>query len=131
MEAPHHIQPVLAIALPTAPASAAKARTAVIRSFAGLPDEVLDDAQLLVSEAVSDVVTTSGQPPDEPIRLTGYVAGTTLRIEVEQEGRRRELGEAADGHLGHTILQQVATRWGHDHRGESSITWFELDAPLG
>lgn len=128
METRKRSELVLATALPTAPASAGKARTAVVRAFAGLPDEILDDAQLLVSEAVSDVVTTSGQAPDEPIRLSGYVAGTTLRVEVEQEGRRRVV-EATERHLGHSILDQVATRWGHDHHDGSSVTWFELDAP--
>lgn len=128
METRRRSELVLATALPTAPASAGKARTAVVRAFAGLPDELLDDAQLLVSEAVSDAVKSSGQTPEEPIRLTGYVAGTTLRVEVEQDGRRRVV-QASEGHLGHTILEEVATRWGHDHHDGSSVTWFELDSP--
>jgi hypothetical protein len=117
---------VLAQALATDPASAAKARAAVGRSFAGLPDEVLEDAQLLVSEAVTDAVRTSGQAADEPLRLAGYLVDDTVRIEVGQEGRRRVV-HPRDDHLGLRILDRVASRWGHEHQGPTSTTWFELD----
>jgi hypothetical protein len=119
---------VLAQALATDPTSASKARAAVLRSFAGLPEEVVEDAQLLVSEAVSDAaVRTSGQTPDEPPRLSGYLVDGTIRIEIGQDGRRRVAEAAEDDHLGLRILDHVASRWGHEHLGSSSTTWFEID----
>ena len=126
MGAQPHSDLVLAQALATDLDTAAKARAAVARSFAGLPDEVVEDAQLLVSETVSDAVRTSGQAADEPLRLAGYLVDGTVRIEVGQE-RRRRVVEADDAHLGLQVLDRVASRWGHEHRGSSSTTWFELD----
>jgi len=126
MGAPPHADLVLAQPFATDPTSVGKARAAVGRSFAGLPDEVVEDAQLLVSEAVTDAVRTSGQAADEPLRLAGYLVGGALRIEVEQEGRRR-VAPTRDEHLGLQILDRVASRWGHERRGSSSTTWFELD----
>lgn len=126
MEPVPHRDLVLATALATDPTSAAKARAAVARSFAGLPDGLLDDAQLLVSEAVTDAVRTSGQAADEPLQLSGYLFDDTVRVEVGQEGRRRIVAET-DDHLAFEILDRVASRWGHDHRGSTATTWFELD----
>ena len=127
MEAEARWELVLAVPLPTDARSASKARIAVARSFAGLPDEMLEDAQLLVSEAVTDAVLTSGQAPDEPLRISGYLAGTTMRLEVEHEGRR-PVAASSDDHLGLRIVDRLATRWGHDHGDGSSTTWFELEA---
>ena len=127
MSAQPHRDLMLAQALATDPTSVATARAAVARSFAGLPDEVVQDAQLLVSEAVSDAVRTSGQAADEPLRLAGFLVEDTVRIEVEQAGRRRVVETAGDDHFALTILDRVASRWGHEHRGSSSTTWFELD----
>ena len=121
-----HRDLVLATALATDPTSAGKARAAVARSFAGLPDEVIDDAELLVSEAVTDAVRTSGQTVDEPLQLAGYLFDDTVRVEVAQEGRRRVVAET-DDHLAFEILDRVASRWGHEHRGSTVTTWFELD----
>lgn len=114
------------MALPTDATSASRARSAVARSFAGLPDRLLEDAQLLTSEAVTDAVRTSGQAADEPLRLAAFVTGSAIRVEVEQEGRRR-VAEATEEHLALRILDRVASRWGHDHHGSSSTTWFELE----
>jgi hypothetical protein len=121
-----HRELVLATALATDPTSAGKARAAVARSFAGLPDDLLDDAHLLVSEAVTDAVRTSGQAADEPLQLAGYLCDGTVRVEVAQEGRRRVVAET-DDHLAFEILDRVASRWGHEHRGSIATTWFELD----
>jgi hypothetical protein len=121
-----HRDLVLATALATDPTSAGKARAAVARAFAGLPDDLIDDAQLLVSEAVTDAVRTSGRTPDEPLEVSGYVFYDTVRVEVAQEGRRRVVAET-DDHLAFDILDRVASRWGHEHRGSTATTWFELD----
>ena len=126
MAAQPHSDLVLAQALATDPTSAGKARAAVARSFAGLPDDVVEDAQLLVSEAVTEAVHTSTQAADVPLRLTGYVIDGTVRIEVGQEGHRRS-DERGDEHLGLRILDRLASRWGHEQRGSVSTTWFELD----
>ena len=125
-----HSDLVLAQALGTDPTSAGNARAAVARSFAWLPDDVVEDAQLLVSETVSDAVHTSSQAADVPLRLAGYLIGGTIRIEVGQD-RRRRFREAPGDHLGHRILDRVASRWGQAHLGSCSTTWFELDLAQG
>ena len=118
---------VLATALPSLPTSASMARAAVARAFAGLPEEVLDDAQLLVSEAVSNAIAHSEQPADVPIRLSGYLAGSRARIEVADEGPGLTPDAVRDG-FGFRILDEVASAWGVGEIDGRSTTWFELDA---
>jgi anti-sigma regulatory factor (Ser/Thr protein kinase) len=120
-------QLVLAIALPNEPASAAKARAAVTRAFAGMPDGFLDDAQLLVSETIVNAISHSRRGPDSPIRVSGYVRGTVARIEVADEGPGFEAGGERRG-LGTRILDEVATSWGTGSISGLATTWFELDA---
>lgn len=124
-EQPEHT--VLAMALPTAPPSIAIARAAVVRAFAGLPDDVLEDAQLLVSEAVTNAIRHSGQPPDVPIRLTGTLGGTRVRIEVADEGPGIPMEEAEQG-FGFRIFGELAADWGVGSLKGHSTTWFELGA---
>jgi anti-sigma regulatory factor (Ser/Thr protein kinase) len=120
-------QVVLAMALPTAPRSVGRARSAVRRAFAGLPDDVLEDAQLLVSEAVTNAIRHSGQPPDAPIRLTGSLGGTRIHIEVADEGPGVSPGDGEEG-LGFRIFGTLATDWGVGSVDGRSTTWFELVA---
>jgi anti-sigma regulatory factor (Ser/Thr protein kinase) len=120
-------QLVLAVALPNEPASAAKARAAVARSFAGLPDELLEDAQLLVSEAVANAIAHAGAGVDAPIRLSGYLDGTLARIEVADEGPGFDPAVERRG-MGSRIFDELATAWGVDRIRQRATTWFELDA---
>jgi anti-sigma regulatory factor (Ser/Thr protein kinase) len=119
-------QLVLATALPSLPTSASKARGVVARAFVGLPETLLDDAQLLVSEAVSNAIKHSEQPADVPIRLSGYLAGSRARIEVADEGPGLTRDAVRDG-FGFRIFDEIATAWGVGQIDGRSTTWFELE----
>jgi anti-sigma regulatory factor (Ser/Thr protein kinase) len=116
---------VLARALPTAPESVARARGAVVRSFAGLPDKVVEDAELLVSEAVTNSIRHSGRPADSPIHISGFLVDDTVRIEVSDEGPGPG-DERSEGRLGFRIFDELATAWGTERDARRSTTWFEL-----
>ena len=120
---------VLAVALPNEPASAAKARAAVARAFAGLPDDVVEDAQLLVSEAVTNAIRHSERGPDSPIRLAGFLAGTVARIEVADEGAVPIPDDARRG-IGFSLFDVLSSAWGFGDREGRVTTWFELDAAV-
>jgi anti-sigma regulatory factor (Ser/Thr protein kinase) len=120
-------QLVLAVALPNEPASAAKARAAVARAFAGLPEALLEDAQLLVSEAVANAIGHSGAGPDAPVTLSGYLDGTLARIEVADEGPGFDPAVERRG-MGSRIYDELATAWGVDRIRGRATAWFELDA---
>ncbi len=110
----------------TAPAAA---RRFVAEAAAGCPDEVVEDARLLVSELASNVVRHGGRS-----RLTIRVGVTDeqgVRVEVANHGgsfrprlRRRRLEDQVSG-WGLEIVDRLATRWGVEE-GPPTVVWFEL-----
>ncbi|MEU1851814.1 ATP-binding protein [Streptomyces sp. NPDC019990] len=95
----------------------------------GLHD-ISDEAQLCVSELVSNVITHVGH--GTPATLAVSVRGTHLRIEVHDPDTRalpvlREASAAdcEDGR-GMALVDAVADRWGVVLRPDRKVTWCEL-----
>jgi anti-sigma regulatory factor (Ser/Thr protein kinase) len=112
----------------------------VRRSFDafGLPPGVRKDAQLLVTELVSNSIRHAELRAGERIRIWAGWSGRRLKVIV----RDRDDGQpshpvgiagsirpapGAESGWGLFIVNQLATRWGAIHDGGPGY-WFELDA---
>jgi len=120
----------------------------VRRSFDafGLPPRVRDEAQLLVTELLSNSIRHAALRADERIRIWAGWSGRRLKVIVRdpvhgQPGQRRRSpriagsirpAPGAESGWGLFIVNRLATRWGAIHDGGSGY-WFELDAspPMG
>ncbi|WP_338696947.1 ATP-binding protein [Streptomyces sp. Q6] len=94
----------------------------------GLHD-LIDSAQLCVTEMVSNVITHVGI--GTPTELSLLMNGSFLRIEVQDPDLRAlpTLLHAADddeGGRGVRLLDAVAVRWGALIKGDRKVTWCEL-----
>jgi anti-sigma regulatory factor (Ser/Thr protein kinase) len=109
--------------------AAAKARRA-LRQLA-LPLPLAGDAQLAVSELVTNSVRHAGLAPDDLIRVTVDWSGARLKVHVRDGGRGvrpttvsgsiRPTPGAESG-WGLYLVDRVASRWGTSADGY----WFEL-----
>lgn len=90
---------------------------------------VTDDAQLCLSELVSNVITHVGD--GTPATLAVAMNGTYLRIEVHDPDvcalpTLVEAGTECENGRGMALVHVTATRWGVDLRADHKVTWCEL-----
>ncbi|MEV7733548.1 ATP-binding protein [Streptomyces sp. NPDC088921] len=91
--------------------------------------EVCDEAQLCVSELVSNVITHVGL--GTPATLAVSMSGTYLRIEVRDPDKRAlptllEAGSDAESGRGMALIDAIAARWGVLLCADGKVTWCEL-----
>ncbi|MFS8201816.1 ATP-binding protein [Streptomyces sp. CWNU-52B] len=103
----------------------------VLRGHLGLWDleELIDAAQLCVSELVSNVITHVG--PGTPSTLAVSMRGTRLRIEVHDPDTRALptlVAGGADSETGRglELITAMADRWGVRLLDDRKATWCEL-----
>jgi anti-sigma regulatory factor (Ser/Thr protein kinase) len=110
------------------PLAAWQARRALRRL--ALPPPLGDDAELLVSELVTNSVRHAGLSPDDLIRITADWSGTWLKVAVRAgrgvlpapvSGSIRPAPGAESG-WGLYLVNHLASRWGTAAGGY----WFEL-----
>ncbi|HEY1329848.1 MAG TPA: ATP-binding protein [Actinomycetota bacterium] len=122
------------VGLAAEPASVREARDRL--SDLGLPDDLVFDAQLLLSELVSNSIRHSGLGDGQQVRVRAEWTGAKLRVVVSD-------GERAAGHIivvgsirpdpgmesgwGLFLVDRLADRWGTDI-GEHISYWFEMEA---
>jgi anti-sigma regulatory factor (Ser/Thr protein kinase) len=119
----------LDVSIPATRKAAAKARGTL--SKLDLPLPLANDAQLAVSELVTNSVRHAGLAPDGRIRVTVHWSGTRLKVHV-RDGRRSVGPAAVSGSIrpapgaesgwGLYLVDRVASRWGTSAHGY----WFEL-----
>jgi anti-sigma regulatory factor (Ser/Thr protein kinase) len=103
------------------------ARTHARAAAAPLGDALVADAELLVSELVTNAVKYGG---GGPVELFIERAPERLRFSIRDSGSAgplpamREPGADGGGH-GLRLVDVVADRWGVEHG--STIVWFEFD----
>ncbi|MFF3504934.1 ATP-binding protein [Streptomyces sp. NPDC003247] len=90
---------------------------------------ITDDAQLCLSELVSNVITHVG--PGTPATLTVSMNGVHLRIEVRDPDTRAlptllDSNVDSEGGRGMALVDAVAERWGVELRVDRKVTWCEL-----
>jgi anti-sigma regulatory factor (Ser/Thr protein kinase) len=115
--------------LPKSPASAGAARELLGRVRAELPERVLEDARLLVSEIVSNAVEHVREDGEIEVRVA--LADGVLRIEVLDPGPGFDYvardGDGSDRGWGLHFADLLSSRWGKDTE-ERARVWFELTA---
>jgi anti-sigma regulatory factor (Ser/Thr protein kinase) len=97
-----------------------------------LPLPLAFDAQVAVSELVSNSVRHAGLSPDDLIRVTADWSGTRLRVQVrDRRWGPRPIGVSgsirpvpgAESGWGLYLVEQFTSRWGTSASGY----WFELE----
>jgi anti-sigma regulatory factor (Ser/Thr protein kinase) len=119
----------LDVRVPATREAAATARRAL--SKLALPLPLAFDAQVAVSELVTNSVRHAGLAPEDLIRITAAWSGTCLRVHVRDRppgahptavsGSIRPAPGAESG-WGLYLVDRVASRWGTSASGY----WFEL-----
>jgi serine/threonine-protein kinase RsbW len=98
--------------------------------FGEVPDRLLADAQLLVSELVTNSVRHARLPRDAVIRVRVELSEGVVHVEVEDPGRVDATASLAP-HRGETdgfglyVVDTVAARWGSRLDGTTCV-WAEL-----
>jgi anti-sigma regulatory factor (Ser/Thr protein kinase) len=118
--------------LPASPGSVTLARHATRRHLLadGLDEDLVDTAELLVSELTSNVVKHAGGRPT--LRVVQH--DDVIRIEVGDSRPglvpvERDLDTEADSGRGLLLVSTLATSWGYERDGLTKLTWVELEIP--
>lgn len=120
---------VTSLELPPDRAAAAKARHFVGETMQAWNfDEVIPDAELLVSELVTNAVLHARSTS----RVTIERNGNTLRVSVFDTSltrpRLRNYGPEAVTGRGLLLVDRIARRWGVEQLPTGKTVWFEIDA---
>lgn len=99
---------------------------------------MLDDAQLMATELVSNSMRHAGLGPGDVIEMTATWTGRTLRVAVRDAGSRTPPEHVLAGSIrpspsgrsgwGLYLVDKLATRWGTKVGGRVGF-WFELEEP--
>jgi serine/threonine-protein kinase RsbW len=113
------------------PEAAWAARLAVVEALSGQVDgRVLADAELLVSELVSNSVRHAGLDAGELVRVGLAVSDGVVRLEVENPGSAgtiaaRDPDPEGGGGFGLRLVEALAQAWGVSH-DDYTCVWVEL-----
>lgn len=122
---------LLEATLPNSRRAAGEARRLVAHIDARLPDQVLADVELLVSELVTNSHRYGGLEEGDRIQVTLSQDGNTIRGEIVDPGKGESVPAVrtptAGGGWGLEIVQRRASRWGVDQREEETVVWFEIE----
>jgi anti-sigma regulatory factor (Ser/Thr protein kinase) len=107
------------------------ARIAVGTLIRDLPHGVATDVTVLTSEVVSDAVVHASTTEWEEIVLR-VNRDRRIRVEVIDGGTGFNSSAPVcpapnDSGLGLFLVDQIASAWGVDRRGDCTIVWFEVD----
>jgi anti-sigma regulatory factor (Ser/Thr protein kinase) len=113
------------------PDSPAEARRALGEVSDHLSPRRLEDAQLLVSELVTNAIRHAGLDDDAVIRLVVVTGDRALRIEVCDPGQGFEVTEpepdpGRPSGWGLYLVRELSDRWGVERNAVTRV-WFELD----
>jgi anti-sigma regulatory factor (Ser/Thr protein kinase) len=115
------------------PRAASRARTLMRRELAGrVPDRVLPDVALLLTELVANGVRHGGAGEGTELHLRFEGRPPALHVEVANPDhavgrvRMRPPDMAVGGGLGLHIVERIAARWGVREQPHTAV-WFELD----
>jgi anti-sigma regulatory factor (Ser/Thr protein kinase) len=95
-----------------------------------VPEEVLSDVQLGVSELVTNAIRHGGLPADGSIGLRLVIRDDRVRVEVSEAGVGYDPDQlrrpTAGGGWGLAVLRGIADRAGYE-RNDRNVGWFEID----
>jgi anti-sigma regulatory factor (Ser/Thr protein kinase) len=123
--------------VPGGPNAASHVRRLVHDELSGrVPDEVLPDVALLVTELVSNGVRHGGAHAGAELHVRFEARPPALHVEVvNADGTAGGVGKRPPdlihgGGLGLHIVERLADRWGVREEGRTAV-WFELDCAPG
>lgn len=121
--------PAAEITLPDEEHSARRARSFLTEAFCAAHHlRVLDEAQLLVSELVTNAVRHGGPPVRVRVSCDG--SGPSLHVAVSDGNRlppvRRDVSPEAEGGRGVALVDIVSDRWGVQHDDGGKTVWFVI-----
>jgi len=115
------------------PGAGARARRVVEAELTGrLPNSVVADVSLLVTELVANGVVHGGADDDSYVRLLLEGTKPGLHVEVENPNHRpgmparRTADLSGGGGIGLNLVDTLANRWGVRRLPHTAV-WFELD----
>lgn len=119
------------LVLPPRADSVARARRALSPLRGRVPEEKLEELQLLVSELVTNSIRHAGMGDGSSVSLTVRLGGRRARVEVTDPGPGFEPPPLEDdpGQLsgwGLLLVERLADRWGIRGRSPTCV-WFEID----
>jgi anti-sigma regulatory factor (Ser/Thr protein kinase) len=127
-----HLVSVLELApLPTATPCFRLHAVAVLKEW-GLPRDLIGDAEILVSELMTNAADASACLPERPpVSLRLLVDGTSLLIEAWDQSpldlEPREAGDDDECGRGLTVVAALSTRWGCERTAyRHKVVWAEL-----
>ncbi|MGI4894626.1 MAG: ATP-binding protein [Janthinobacterium lividum] len=120
--------PVAEIILPDHEHSARQARTFLREAICSLHHaRVVDEAQLLVSELVTNAVRHGGPPVRVRVDCDGSAG---MQVSVTDGNPhppvRRDAAPDAEGGRGVALVDIVSDRWGVDHVENGKTVWFVI-----
>ncbi len=128
----HQLGKLAEVDLPSGRSAPGAARMIVAHCLIGLvAPPILRDAELLVSELVTNSVKHGELSESDIVRVSVYLAADTLRLEVENPGtagvvasRPPDRGVRAGG-FGLQLVGLLAARWGVSRTASTNV-WFEM-----
>jgi anti-sigma regulatory factor (Ser/Thr protein kinase) len=120
----------LACVLACVPAAPSAARSAVAHALTGRVDgRVLADAELVVSELVTNSVQHAGLSADDFVRIGAGVTEGVLRLEVDNPGATGTVAprnpDTERSGFGLRIVETLSDAWGVSRNGHTRV-WVEL-----
>jgi serine/threonine-protein kinase RsbW len=118
--------------VPGGPHAASRARRLVREELSGrIPEQVMPDLELLVTELVANGVRHGGADPDRSLHVSLEARPPAVHVEIvnpDHQGAvtKRPPDLEGGGGLGLHIVERLATRWGVRHEPRTAV-WFELD----
>ncbi|WP_432546252.1 ATP-binding protein [Kineococcus sp. SYSU DK004] len=120
--------PAAELVLPDHEGSAREARDFLTRAYCRVHHaRVLDEAQLLVSELVTNAVRHGGPPVRVRVECDG-TAGLQVSVSDGHPARpvRRDVPPDAEGGRGVALVDIISDRWGVSSAGRGKTVWFVL-----
>jgi anti-sigma regulatory factor (Ser/Thr protein kinase) len=128
----HQFGMLAEIALPTGSGAPGAARMVIAHCLTGLVSHhILSDAQLLVSEVVTNSLRHGELSEGDTVLVRVYVAAESVRLEIVNRGsagvvtaRTPDHGSSGGG-FGLDLVDRLTASWGVRRNGGTNV-WFEM-----
>jgi len=126
--------PSMHVCLPSDFRAARAARQSMRSLESYVPEEKVQDVNLLVSELVTNSVKHASLLQDQAIEIDAKPTERGIKIEVSNPGRAEltnkiEERAMAESGWGLLLVTKIASRWGMSTNGATRV-WFEIDLPV-
>lgn len=123
--------PSMHVCLPSDFRAARAARQSMRSLESYVPEEKVQDVNLLVSELVTNSVKHASLLQDQAIEIDAKPTERGIKIEVSNPGRAEltnkiEQRAMAESGWGLLLVAKIASRWGMSTNGSTRV-WFEID----